>query len=115
MRKARKAVLFVLGIGVAAVNFGCSVRSVATSVPSRVFREVHGLRVRSYQAVATFNLITRGETFVSPHGHSWEASSFYLIASLAVALLGPGFFSLDALLFRRRSVAVDRAQTSNAV
>jgi hypothetical protein len=49
MRKIRKAVLLVLGIGVAAVNFGCSVRSVATSVPSRVFREVHGLRVRSYQ------------------------------------------------------------------
>jgi hypothetical protein len=49
MRKISKAVLFVLGIGVAAVNFGCSVRSVATSLPTRVFREVHGLRVRSYQ------------------------------------------------------------------
>src|SRR5262245_47232228 len=49
MREATKAVLFVLGIGVAAVNFGCSTRSVITSVPSRIFREVHGLRVRSYQ------------------------------------------------------------------
>src|SRR5690242_13254779 len=28
---------------------GCSLRSVVTSVPPRVFREVHGLRVRSYQ------------------------------------------------------------------
>ena len=49
MRKIGKAILFVLGIGVAAINFGCSARSVATSVPSRIFREVHGLRVRSYQ------------------------------------------------------------------
>jgi len=48
MRKIRKAVLLVLGIGIAAVNFGCSVRSVATSVPTRVFREVHGLRARAY-------------------------------------------------------------------
>jgi len=49
MRVMSKALLFVLVIVVAAVNFGCSVRSVATSVPSRIFREVHGLRVRSYQ------------------------------------------------------------------
>ena len=49
MRAMSKALLFVLVIGVAAINFGCSVRSVATSVPSRIFREVHGLRVRSYQ------------------------------------------------------------------
>jgi len=44
-----KSALIVLIIGIAAVSFGCSVRSVATSVPSRIFREVHGLRVRSYQ------------------------------------------------------------------
>lgn len=44
-----KAALIILSIGAAAVNFGCSVRSVATSVPSRIFREVHGLRIRSYQ------------------------------------------------------------------
>lgn len=48
MRKISKAVLLVLSIGVAAVNFGCSVRSVATSVPTRVFREAHGLRARAY-------------------------------------------------------------------
>lgn len=34
---------------------GCSLRSVATSVPSRVFREVHGLRVRSYQMMPVTN------------------------------------------------------------
>ena len=50
MREAAKAILFVLSRGLAAaVNLGCSVRGVVTSVPSRVFREVHGLRVRSYQ------------------------------------------------------------------
>jgi hypothetical protein len=49
--KIREAVLLVLGIGIAAVNFGCSVRSVATSVPTRVFREVHGLRARAYPII----------------------------------------------------------------
>src|SRR5215831_18644552 len=44
-----KAALIISSVGAAAANFGCSVRSVATSVPSRIFREVHGLRVRSYQ------------------------------------------------------------------
>jgi len=49
MRIFRKTLLIVLAIGIAVVSFGCSVRSVATSMPSRIFREVHGLRVRSYQ------------------------------------------------------------------
>jgi len=44
-----KSVLLVLSVGVGAVGLGCSVRSVATSGPSRIFREVHGLSVRSYQ------------------------------------------------------------------
>lgn len=52
-------------------------------------------------AVATVKLIQRGEPFISPHGHCWEASSFYLIAASAVALLGPGLFSIDALLFAK--------------
>jgi hypothetical protein len=33
----------------ASISLGCSVRGVVTSVPPRIFREVHGLRVRSYQ------------------------------------------------------------------
>jgi putative oxidoreductase len=65
-------------------------------------------------AVATFSLIERGETVVSPHGHSWEASSFYLIATLAVLLLGPGRMSVDALLFGRSAASV-RQQGVGAV
>ena len=49
IRLTARSALFVLSIIVTAVNLGCTVRSAATSVPSRIFREVHGLRVRSYQ------------------------------------------------------------------
>jgi putative oxidoreductase len=57
-------------------------------------------------AVATFELIGRGEPFVNPHGHSWEAAAFYLVAASAMALLGPGRFSVDALLLGRRGGAL---------
>ena len=40
---------YALSLFLASVTLGCSVRSVVTSVPPRIFREVHGLRVRSYQ------------------------------------------------------------------
>ena len=40
---------YALSIVLASVTLGCSVRNVVTSVPPRIFREVHGLRVRSYQ------------------------------------------------------------------
>lgn len=79
-----------------------------------VLTPLASLALAATMAVATFELIKRGEPFVSPHGHSWEAAAFYLIASLAVALLGPGLCSLDALLFGRRPIAVDRAQVSTA-
>ena len=51
---------------------------------------------------ATATLIRRGDPFISPHTHSWEASSFYLVAASSLFLLGPGLFSVDALLFARR-------------
>jgi len=38
-----------MSIMLASISLGCSVRGVVTSVPPRIFREVHGLRVRSYQ------------------------------------------------------------------
>ena len=40
--------MFASCLVLASIGFGCSVRSVVTSVPPRIFREVHGLRVRSY-------------------------------------------------------------------
>jgi hypothetical protein len=51
-----KKILF-LAITLASIagGAGCSLRSVATSVPPRVFREVHGLRVRSYQMMPVTN------------------------------------------------------------
>ncbi len=44
-----KILLPAIALALIAGGAGCSVRSVATSVPSRIFREVQGLRVRSYQ------------------------------------------------------------------
>ena len=58
-----------------------------------------GSAIAATMAVATFVLIRRGETFIDPHGHTWEAPAFYLVASIAVSLLGPGLISFDALLF----------------
>jgi len=48
VREPAKMILLVLGIGLAEISVGCSVRSAVTSMPPRLFREVHGLRVRSY-------------------------------------------------------------------
>jgi putative oxidoreductase len=42
----------------------------------------------------------RGEKFIDPEHHSWESAGFYLVALIVIALLGPGRYSLDALLFR---------------
>lgn len=49
MREAAKAILFGFVIGLAAAGAGCTVRGVVTQVAPRIFREVHGLRVRSYE------------------------------------------------------------------
>lgn len=49
MRPAARVLLLTAALGLSAIGAGCSVRRVATSVPPRIFREVHGLRVRSYQ------------------------------------------------------------------
>src|SRR5215471_19131199 len=42
---------FLVGLGLVAVafNIGCTVRGVAQSASTRIFREVHGLRARTYQ------------------------------------------------------------------
>jgi len=54
------------------------------------------LGIASTVAVATFFLIKEGQPFINPKGHSWENTAFYVAAGLALALLGPGSYSLDA-------------------
>lgn len=57
------------------------------------------LGLGSTMAVAMTLLIARGERFVDPGGHSWEASAFYLVASVTLLVAGPGRWSLDALFW----------------
>jgi putative oxidoreductase len=52
---------------------------------------------------ATIFLISRGEPFINPAGHSWENSAFYLIAGICLALSGAGRWSVDAWLFGHRN------------
>jgi uncharacterized membrane protein YphA (DoxX/SURF4 family) len=57
------------------------------------------IAIASSMTAAVLKLIGRGERFVNPEGHSWEAAAFYLVACTSLALLGPGAYSLDRLLF----------------
>lgn len=59
------------------------------------------LTIGANMAVAVAKLIGRGESFVNPHGHSWESAGGYAVLGFAIYLLGPGNLSLDAWLFRR--------------
>jgi uncharacterized membrane protein YphA (DoxX/SURF4 family) len=40
--------------------------------------------------------------------NSWTARLFFVVVSFAIALLGPGAFSLDAYLFGRREIVIPR-------
>jgi len=57
--------------------------------------------IATTMVVATRILIVKGESFINPKGHSWEGCAFYVLAGVVIALLGPGRYSIDALLFRR--------------
>lgn len=73
-----------------------------------LFTPLGSALITGTMAVATLKLIGRGESFVNPGGHSWEASSFYLVTSIAMLLLGPGRYSVDALLFGRKLIRSTR-------
>jgi putative oxidoreductase len=55
--------------------------------------------------------VAQGDPFVNPKGGpSWELAASYLVDSIVLLLLGPGRFSIDALLFDRpRSLPAERA------
>ncbi len=53
-------------------------------------------------AVAASTHMQNGDRFVPlPGEHGWELAGIYFSCSLLLLLVGPGLFSLDALLFRR--------------
>jgi len=52
---AKKVLFLTTALALIAGGAGCSLHSVATSVPPRIFREVHGLRARAYQMMPVTN------------------------------------------------------------
>lgn len=62
---------------------------------------IAALTVGGNMIVAVMKLIGRGENFVNPHGHSWEAAGFYAVLGTSLYLLGPGRFSLDSIFIRK--------------
>ncbi|MCI0422825.1 MAG: DoxX family protein [Acidobacteria bacterium] len=65
---------YLIAAAAACVQFGAGLLLILGLVTP-----LAGLALAGTMPVATSQLIARGEPFVSPHGHSWEASSFYLV------------------------------------
>ncbi len=54
-------------------------------------------------AFATFKHVSKGDPFVAAHGGgSFEPALGYLVTAVLLMLAGPGRYSLDAMVFRRR-------------
>ncbi|MEI6669489.1 MAG: DoxX family protein [Acidobacteriota bacterium] len=58
-----------------------------------------GLSIAATMVKAVLFLRQKNEPFINPTGHSWEGAAFYLMAGVVIALLGPGRYSIDAVLF----------------
>lgn len=61
------------------------------------------LGIFSTMVVATYShMIIRGDPFVGHGGPSFELALVYLSVSLVLLAVGPGRFSLDAFIFKRK-------------
>ena len=65
-----------------------------------VLTMVAALGIAATMAGAIVKCRERGEPFIDPEHHSWESAGFYLASAVALALMGPGAYSLDHILFR---------------
>jgi len=82
---------------------GCSTQGVATSVPPRIFREVHGLRVRSYTLAA----VTRDlSTYRAAEIHYLDNLMLDQIPDRCVERLNSGFVERIRALGRFEQVRV---------
>lgn len=52
-------------------------------------------------AVAAAYHINKGDPWISKGGASWELAGIYLVLSIVLLLVGPGRFSLDAILTKK--------------
>lgn len=52
-------------------------------------------------AVASAFHISKGDPWVGSGGASWELAGLYLVLSIALLLVGPGIFSVDAVLTKK--------------
>ncbi len=91
------------------ISYGQALAAKLTQIIGGVFLIVGfltpaaGLAIATTMVVATRILRHKGESFINATGHSWEGSAFYVLAGVVVALLGPGRFSIDALMFASRN------------
>ncbi len=56
--------------------------------------------------------IPAGHPFVAKGGPSYESALLYFAIAFSYLMVGPGLFSIDALLFRRRQAVLPRARTT---